>query len=77
MKTSGKKELSFSDIQTLKHVLLMFSVVFFPLGILDSNKDQQLLFRKQNLLCKCSSDSTEAMAYLVHLLLGHAKFVVT
>lgn len=28
--TSRKKKLSFSDIQTLKHVLLMFSVVFFP-----------------------------------------------
>lgn len=83
--TSRKNELSFTDIQTLKHgiktpllacVTNVFSSVF-PLGILPSNKDQELLFRKQNPLCKRNSDSTEAMAYLVHLLLGHAKFVVT
>lgn len=55
--TSIKKELPFSDFQTLKHgikppllacVANVFSSVF-PLGILNSNKDQQLLSRKQTL----------------------------
>lgn len=80
-----KNELSFSDILTLKYgikapllacVTHVFSSVFL-LGIFPSNKDHQLLFRKQNLLCKYNSDCTETVAYLVHLLLGHAKFVVT
>lgn len=64
-----KKELSFSDFQTFKDgiktpLLACVTNVFtsdFPLEILHSNKDQQLLFRKQNLLCTCNSDSTEAV----------------